>query len=78
MEQEYIQIPQGILAETDKHQIPETYVQEYASYLQALVCSAVFTDKLFYDYGQNEYLFWFNTLLPRSPIFHGYAALASL
>ncbi len=45
-EREHIQIFQGMLAEADKYQIPETYAQEYASYLQALVDSAVFTDDM--------------------------------
>jgi len=46
MEREHIQIFQGMLAEADKYQIPETYAQEYASYLQALVDSAIFTDDM--------------------------------
>jgi len=46
MEREHIQIFQGMLAEANKYQIPETYAQEYASYLQALVDSAVFTDDM--------------------------------
>ncbi|MFC1983088.1 ferritin family protein [Chloroflexota bacterium] len=46
MEREHIQIFQGMLAEVDKYQIPETYAQEYASYLQALVDNAVFTDDM--------------------------------
>lgn len=46
MEREHIQIFQSMLAEADKYHIPETYDQEYASYLQALVDSAVFTDDM--------------------------------
>jgi rubrerythrin len=46
MEREHIQIFQGMLAEADKCHIPDTYAQEYASYLQALVDSAVFTDDM--------------------------------
>ncbi len=46
MEREHIQIFQGMLAEADKYQIPETYTEEYASYLQALVDSAVFSDDM--------------------------------
>ena len=46
MEREHIQIFQGMLAEADKYQIPETYAQKHASYLQALVDSAVFTDDM--------------------------------
>ena len=46
MEREHIQIFQGMLAEADKYQIPETYAEEYASYLQALIDSAVFTDDM--------------------------------
>jgi len=46
MEREHIQIFQGMLAEADKYQIPETYAQEYAYYLQALVDSAIFTDDM--------------------------------
>lgn len=41
MEREHIQIFQGMLAEADKYQIPETYTDEHASYLQALVDGAV-------------------------------------
>ena len=44
MEREHIRIFQGMLAEADKYQIPETYAGEYTAYLQALVDSAVFTD----------------------------------
>ncbi|MFC1860587.1 ferritin family protein [Chloroflexota bacterium] len=44
MEREHVQIFQGMLAEADRHQIPQTYVGEHAAYLQALVDSAVFTD----------------------------------
>ncbi|MBA7637933.1 hypothetical protein ES703_45582 [subsurface metagenome] len=46
MEREHIQIFQGMLAEADKYQIPETYTEEYASYLQTLVDSAVFSDDM--------------------------------
>lgn len=46
MERKHTQIFQGMLAEADKYQIPETYTQEYASYLQALVDSAVFIDDM--------------------------------
>ena len=46
MERAHIQTFEGMLAETDKYQIPETYAQEYASYFQALVDSAVFTDDM--------------------------------
>jgi rubrerythrin len=46
MEREHIQIFQSMLAEADKYQIPETYTQEYASYLQALVDSTVFSDDM--------------------------------
>jgi len=44
MEREHVQIFQGMLKEADKYQIPESYTEEYAEYLQALVDSAVFTD----------------------------------
>ena len=46
MEREHIQIFQSMLTEADKYQIPETYTEEYATYLQALVNSAVFTDDM--------------------------------
>ena len=46
LEREHIQIFQKILTEIDKNQIPETYTQEYSSYLQALVDSTVFTDDM--------------------------------
>ena len=46
MEREHIQIFQDMLAEADKYEIPETYAQEYAAYLQALVDSAIFTDDM--------------------------------
>ena len=46
MERDHMQIFQGMLNEADKYQIPETYAQEYASYLRALVDSAVFTDDM--------------------------------
>ena len=44
MEREHIQIFQNMFTEAEKYQIPETYAEEYAAYLQALVDSAVFTD----------------------------------
>jgi len=44
VEREHAQIFQGLLAEADKYQIPETHAGEYAAYLQALVDSTVFTD----------------------------------
>ena len=44
MERMHIHIFQGMLGEADKYQVPETYAEEYAAYLQALVDSAVFTD----------------------------------
>ena len=44
MERQHIQIFQGMLKEADKYQVPESYAGEYATYLQALVDSAVFTD----------------------------------
>ncbi len=46
VEREHIRIFQGMLAEADKYQIPESYAGEYAAYLQALVDSAVFTDDM--------------------------------
>jgi rubrerythrin len=46
MERAHIQIFQSILTEADKYQISETYAEEYATYLQALVNSAVFTDDM--------------------------------
>jgi len=46
MEREHIQIFQDMLAEADKYEIPESYAQEYAAYLQALVDSAIFTDDM--------------------------------
>ena len=46
MEREHIQIFQDMLAEVDEYQMPETYAQEYASYLRAMVYSAVFTDDM--------------------------------
>ena len=46
MERQHIQIFQGMLSEADKYQFPETPAGEYATYLQALVDSAVFTDDL--------------------------------
>ena len=44
MEREHIQIFQDMLTEAEKYQVPETYAEEYAAYLQALVNNAVFTD----------------------------------
>ena len=44
MERKHIQAFQDILAEVDKDQIPKAYAEEYTSYLEALVNSAVFTD----------------------------------
>ena len=44
MERTHIDIFEGMLGETDKYQIPETYAGEYSTYLQALVDTAVFTD----------------------------------
>ncbi len=44
MEREHIRIFQNMLTEAAKYQIPETYAEEYAAYLQALVNNAVFTD----------------------------------
>ena len=44
MEHQHIQIFQGMMAEADKFKPPETYVGEYAAYLEALVDSAVFAD----------------------------------
>ena len=44
MEQEHIRTFQGMLAEADKYQFPETPTGEYTAYLQALVDSAVFSD----------------------------------
>jgi len=44
MERTHIDIFEGMLVETDKYQIPETYAEEYSTYLQALVDNAVFTD----------------------------------
>jgi len=44
VEREHIQIFQNMLTEAEKYQIPETYAEEYAAYLQALVDNAVFTD----------------------------------
>ena len=46
MERQHVKIFQGMLAEADKYQIPETYAEGYAAYLQALVDSAVFSDEL--------------------------------
>ena len=44
MEREHIQIFQNMLGEADKYQISEEQGSEYASYLRALVESAVFSD----------------------------------
>jgi rubrerythrin len=44
MEKGHIKIFEGMLAEVDKYKVPETYAEEYAGYLQALVDTAVFTD----------------------------------
>ena len=44
MEREHIHIFQNMLTEAEKYQIPETYAEEYAAYLQALVDNAIFTD----------------------------------
>jgi len=46
MERQHIQIFQGMLDEADKYQVPESYAEEYAAYLQALVDSAVFADDM--------------------------------
>ena len=46
MEREHIKVFQGMLAEADKYQLPETGAGEYVGYLQALVDSAVFNDDL--------------------------------
>ena len=46
MERDHIRTFQGMLAEADKYQFPETPTGEYTAYLQALVDSAVFTDDL--------------------------------
>ena len=46
MEREHIQIFQGMMSEADKYQAPDTYAEDYAGYLQALIDSAVFTDEL--------------------------------
>ena len=46
MERDHIRTFQGMLAEADKYQFPETPGGEYTAYLQALVDSAVFTDDL--------------------------------
>jgi len=46
MEREHIRIFQGMLGEAGKYQPTETYGEEYAAYLQALVDSAVFTDDM--------------------------------
>ena len=44
MERMHIHIFQGMLGEVDKYQHQESYTEEYAAYLQALVDNAVFTD----------------------------------
>ena len=46
IERDHIRTFQGILAEADKYQFPETPAGEYTAYLQALVDSAVFTEDL--------------------------------
>lgn len=46
MEREHIRVFEGMLSETEKYQLAESYPGEYAAYLQALVDSAVFTDDL--------------------------------
>ncbi|MFC2071172.1 ferritin family protein [Chloroflexota bacterium] len=46
MEREHIKVFEGMLNEADKYQVPEAYAQEYASYLQALVDTTVFTDDM--------------------------------
>ncbi|MFC1955799.1 ferritin family protein [Chloroflexota bacterium] len=46
MEREHIKVFEGMLDEADKYQIPETYDQEYASYIRALVDTMVFTDDM--------------------------------
>lgn len=46
MERQHVQIFQGMLGEADKYRLPETYAGEYATYLQALVDSAVFTNDM--------------------------------
>jgi len=44
MERTHIDIFEDMLGEPDKYHIPETYAEEYSTYLQALVDNAVFTD----------------------------------
>jgi len=44
MERQHIQIFQEMLKEADKYQVPESIAEEYASYFQVLIDSAVFTD----------------------------------
>ncbi len=46
MEQQHIQIFQGMLKEADKYQTSSTDAEEYSAYLQGLVDSAVFTDDM--------------------------------
>ncbi len=46
MERDHVRIFQGMLAESEKAETPETYTGDYAAYLQALASSAVFTDEL--------------------------------
>lgn len=46
MERQHIQTFQDMLTEADKLQLLESYTQEHAAYLVALVDSAVFTDDL--------------------------------
>ena len=43
-EREHIQVFQNMLGSVGEYQPPETYTEEYALYLKALVDSAVFTD----------------------------------
>jgi rubrerythrin len=46
MEREHIKIFQGMLAEADQYQPPETATGEYDSYLQALIDNVVFTEDM--------------------------------
>ena len=41
MERQHIQIFQEMLKEADKYQVPESIAEEYASYFQVLIDSAV-------------------------------------
>ncbi len=43
-EREHIEVFQNMLSSVDEYQPPETYTEEYALYLKALVDSAVFSD----------------------------------